>query len=90
MIESIRRVDGSHSNVILKIFGEDEGNLPTHGLWTVSNGKFYECDLYSEEEAFDFESIFFYSDEITNIGKQEFVTQWVDQERKNAEISSTC
>ena len=83
VIESIRRVDGSHSNVILKIFGEEEEEpFLTHGLWTVSNGKFYECDLYSEEEAFDFESIFFYGDEITNIGKQEFVTQWVDQERK--------
>ena len=78
--EFIRRADGTTTTMYS--YEEDEEPLLSHGFCSIRNGIYYGVDLIEEDEAIPFNENFLWGDKIAKLNQNEFVTQWIDPERK--------
>ena len=78
--EFIRRADGTTTTMYS--YEEDEEPLLSHGFCSIRNGIYYGVDLIEEDEAIPFNENFLWGDKIAKLNPNEFVTQWIDPERK--------
>ena len=78
--EFIRRADGTTTTMYS--YEEDEEPLLSHGFCSIRNGMYYGVDLIEEDEAIPFNENFLWGDKIAKLNQNEFVTQWIDPERK--------
>ena len=80
--ELIRRSDRTGSIAYANKGDEPEEITLAHGFWKLRHGKFIFSDLTEGKKMMSWEGIFLWDESVVQVADDQFITEWVDPERR--------